>query len=160
MPATRWAPPVSWSVAKRIPLLHWRRLFPRPDPPQKGALRRRQSRRAHHGNHSRQRELPPGFTRKSEIERLTAAIQRALKRKGALLIPTFALGRTQEILALLALLMREGESRANPFTSAVSAVSLPKFTISNPTATHRQYPNLQLREALDLVVLEQGQAEK
>ena len=45
------------------------------------------------------RELPPGFSRESEIERLSAAIQRVLERKGSILIPTFALGRTQEILA-------------------------------------------------------------
>src|SRR5215831_1461260 len=50
------------------------------------------------------RAVPPGFTRRSEIERLTEAIQRVLRRKGSVLIPTFALGRTQEILALLALL--------------------------------------------------------
>src|SRR5215472_11245766 len=44
------------------------------------------------------RAVPPGFTRRGEIERLTAAIQEALERQGAILIPTFALGRTQEIL--------------------------------------------------------------
>ncbi|HEY5914508.1 MAG TPA: MBL fold metallo-hydrolase, partial [Verrucomicrobiae bacterium] len=47
------------------------------------------------GNRTRQ----PGFTRQAEIERLTEALLRSLKRKGSILIPTFALGRTQEILA-------------------------------------------------------------
>src|SRR5215467_6725963 len=37
------------------------------------------------------RDLPPGFTREGEIERLSASIQRVLDRKGSLLIPTFAL---------------------------------------------------------------------
>ena len=52
------------------------------------------------------REVPAGFTRDAEIERLSQSIQRVLERKGSVLIPTFALGRTQEILALLALLMQ------------------------------------------------------
>src|SRR6266404_5199897 len=35
------------------------------------------------------RVVPPGFNRQSEIQRLTAALDRALQRKGAVLIPTF-----------------------------------------------------------------------
>src|SRR2546428_8361131 len=50
------------------------------------------------------RTLRPGFTREGEIERLSQAIQRVLELQGSVLMPTFALGRTQEILALLALL--------------------------------------------------------
>src|SRR5215212_9450743 len=43
------------------------------------------------GNHT----VAPGFTREREIERLSQSIQRVLKAKGSVLIPTFALGRTQ-----------------------------------------------------------------
>src|SRR6516165_10975889 len=60
------------------------------------------------------RSVPPGFTRQGEIERLTQALEEALQRPGCILIPTFALGRTQEILALLALLMAEGRLRRQP----------------------------------------------
>src|SRR5437879_4132600 len=60
------------------------------------------------------RALPPGFTREGEIERLSQSIQRVLERKGSVLMPTFALGRTQEILALLALLMGEGKLQPQP----------------------------------------------
>jgi Cft2 family RNA processing exonuclease len=60
------------------------------------------------------RTLPPGFTREGEIERLSQAIERVLERQGSVLIPTFALGRTQEILALLALLMGEGKLERQP----------------------------------------------
>src|ERR1051325_5501924 len=56
----------------------------------------------------------PGFTREDEVERLSQAIQRVLERKGSVLMPTFALGRTQEILALLALLMKEGKLKPQP----------------------------------------------
>ena len=41
------------------------------------------------------RETPAGFTREKEIERLVAAIHAAEKKKGAIMIPSFALGRTQ-----------------------------------------------------------------
>src|SRR5208337_484233 len=60
------------------------------------------------------RENPPGFSRESEIERLAAAIQAAQKKKLCVMIPAFALGRTQEILALLALLMRAGKLKPQP----------------------------------------------
>src|SRR5205085_8964364 len=60
------------------------------------------------------RDLPPGFSRETEIERLSAAIRRVLDRKGSVLLPTFALGRTQEILALLALMMSAGKLRSQP----------------------------------------------
>jgi Cft2 family RNA processing exonuclease len=106
------------------------------------------------------RAVPPGFSRKGEIERLTAAIHRVLERKGSVLIPTFALGRTQEVLALLALLTGQGELRPQPiYIGGLGRVFTEIYDLESHR-THRQYPNLQLHEALNLVVLEQGQAEK
>ena len=104
------------------------------------------------------RTLPPGFTRESEVERLTNAIHQVLDRRGSILIPTFALGRTQEILALLALLMGEGKLDPQPiFIGGLGRVFTEIYDLE-AHRTHRQYPNLQLREALNLVVLEQGRA--
>src|SRR5690349_2878882 len=60
------------------------------------------------------RAVPKGMTRATEVERLVAAIHKALKRKGCVMIPSFALGRTQEILAMLALLIREGKLKEQP----------------------------------------------
>src|SRR2546423_8895914 len=106
------------------------------------------------------RDLPPGFTREGEIERLSQSIQRVLERKGSVLIPTFALGRTQEILALLALLMGEGKLQRQPiYIGGLGRVFTEIYDLESHR-THRQYPNLQLHEALNLVVLDQGQAEK
>ena len=106
------------------------------------------------------RSVPPGFTRQAEIERLTQSIQRALERQGCILIPTFALGRTQEILALLALLMAEGRLRRQPiYIGGLGRVFTEIYDLESHR-THRQHPDLQLREALNLVVLEHGQAEK
>lgn len=106
------------------------------------------------------RAVPRGFSRESEVERLTAAIQRALKRKGSVLIPSFALGRTQEILALLALLMRAGKLKPQPiYIGGLGRVFTEIYDLEAHRA-YRQHTNLQLHEALNLIVLDQGQAEK
>jgi Cft2 family RNA processing exonuclease len=106
------------------------------------------------------RARPAGTSRETEIERLSAAIERVLARKGSILIPAFALGRTQEILALLALLIGEGKLGPQPiYIGGLGRVFTEIYDLESHRA-HRQYPNLQLREALNLVVLEAGQAEK
>ena len=103
------------------------------------------------------RQLPPGFSREAEIERLSQAIQRVLRRRGSVLIPAFALGRTQEILALLAILMREGKLKPQPiYIGGLGRVFTEIYDLE-AHRTHRQYPNLQLHEALNLVVLDQAQ---
>jgi Cft2 family RNA processing exonuclease len=106
------------------------------------------------------RALEPGFSRESELDRLSQAIQRVLDRKGSILMPTFALGRTQEILALLALMMRAGKLKKQPvYIGGLGRVFTEIYDLESHR-THRSYPNLQLREALNLVVLEHGQSEK
>src|SRR5690606_898936 len=60
------------------------------------------------------RSAPPGFTREAEIERLAKAIEEVHARRGSILIPVFALGRTQEVLALLAMLMETGRLPRQP----------------------------------------------
>ena len=106
------------------------------------------------------REVPKDFTREKEVERLVAAIHDAQKRKGCVLIPAFALGRTQEMLALLALLMREGKLKPQPiYIGGLGRVFSEIYDIE-AHRTHRQHTNLNLNEALQLIVLEKGQAEK
>jgi len=106
------------------------------------------------------RVLREGFSRETEIERLSQAIQRVLARKGSILIPTFALGRTQEILALLAVLIGEGKLVWQPiYIGGLGRVFTEIYDLES-YRTHRQHPNLQLHEALELVVLEQGRADK
>lgn len=106
------------------------------------------------------RAVPKGFSREREIERLTAAIERALKRKGSVLIPSFALGRTQEILALLALLMREGKLRRQPiYIGGLGRVFTEIYDLEAHRA-HRQHTNLQLHEELQLIVMDPGQVAK
>lgn len=105
------------------------------------------------------RGTPPGFTREAEVERLVAAIRQALKRKGSILIPSFALGRTQEILGLLALLIRSGRLREQPiFIGGLGRVFTEIYDLE-AHRTHRQHSNLMLHEALNLTVLERKQLE-
>jgi len=106
------------------------------------------------------RQLPAGFTREAEIDRLTAAIHQVLKRRGSVLIPTFALGRTQEILALLALLMKSGKLRPQPiYIGGLGRVFTEIYDLQ-AHRTHRQHPSLSLIESLDLIVMEKGQVKK
>jgi Cft2 family RNA processing exonuclease len=105
------------------------------------------------------RSPTPGFTREAEIERLSESIQRVLQRKGSVLLPTFALGRTQEILALLALMMKSGKLKPQPvYIGGLGRVFTEIYDLESHR-TNRQLPDLQLHEALNLIVLEKGQAE-
>jgi Cft2 family RNA processing exonuclease len=106
------------------------------------------------------RELAAGFARANEVERLCQSIERVLERNGSVLMPTFALGRTQEILALLAIMTQQGRLRPQPiYIGGLGRVFTEIYDLQSHRA-HRQYPALQLHEALNLVVLEQSQVEK
>src|SRR5437660_12617746 len=50
---------------------------------------------------------PAGWTRAGEEHRLAEAVDRAFKRDGCVLIPVFALGKTQEALAMFYKFRRE-----------------------------------------------------
>ncbi len=105
------------------------------------------------------RSVPSGFTREAEIERLSESIRRVLAKKGSVLIPTFALGRTQEILALLAHMMGTGKLAPQPvYIGGLGRVFTEIYDLESHR-TNRQLPDLQLHEALNLIVLEKGQAE-
>jgi Cft2 family RNA processing exonuclease len=102
----------------------------------------------------------PGVTRQSEAERLAAAIQEVMERKGCVLIPVFALGRCQEVLAQLALLMHSGKLRTQPiYIGGLGRVFTEIYDLQ-AHRTHRQNTQLQLHEALNLIVLDQNQVQK
>ncbi|MBA4149313.1 MAG: MBL fold metallo-hydrolase [Verrucomicrobia bacterium] len=106
------------------------------------------------------RQIPEGFTRAAEADRLAAAIQRVLERKGSVLLPTFALGRTQEILAQLAILMSEGKLQRQPiYIGGLGRVFTEIYDLQ-AHRSYRQHINLKLTEALNLIVPERGQTEQ
>ncbi len=105
------------------------------------------------------RAMTPDFSREAELARLIEAIRETLKRKGCVLIPTFALGRSQEILAAIALAIRAGKLKHQPiYIGGLGRVFTEIYDLESHR-THRQHSSLQLHEALNLVVLEKGQAE-
>ncbi len=105
------------------------------------------------------RPLPPGFNRQTEIDRLAESIDRVLQRGGSVLVPVFALGRTQEILAMLAMEMRAGNLRRQPvYIGGLGRVFTEIYDLE-AHRTHRHLQNLRLTEALDLQVLERKQME-
>lgn len=57
---------------------------------------------------------PANFTRENVIARLEAAILETFDRGGAVLIPVFALGKTQEALAILHFLQQQGRIPRTP----------------------------------------------
>lgn len=104
--------------------------------------------------------VPPDFSRQTEADRLAEAIQQVLARRGSILIPVFALGRNQEILAQLCLLMRRGKIPTQPiYVGGLGKVFTEIYDLQ-AHRTHRQHTNLILTEALNLIVLDQKQVEK
>ncbi|MBX3747479.1 MAG: MBL fold metallo-hydrolase [Verrucomicrobiae bacterium] len=105
------------------------------------------------------REVPPDFSRAAEIEALAQAIRAVQERNGSVLIPVFALGRSQEILALIALLMDSGRLPRQPvYIGGLGRVFTEIYDLQ-AHRTHRHHSNLALTEALDLQVLGRRQWE-
>lgn len=104
------------------------------------------------------RATPKDWSRESEVERLVAALLDVLANRGNVLIPSFGLGRTQEILALLALLMDSGKLERQPvYIGGLGRVFTEIYDLEAHRA-NRQHTNLYLTEALDLQVLDVRQA--
>ena len=101
------------------------------------------------GDHAK----PTGWTRPGEERRLAEAIATAFERRSCVLIPVFALGKTQELLAMLYKFRRE---RLLPdFPIYIGGLSSKMTDIYDRRAhmTRRQLPRLQLmREAAPFIL--------
>jgi Cft2 family RNA processing exonuclease len=94
------------------------------------------------GDHAK----PTGWTRGGEERRLAEALEDAFAYEACVLIPVFALGKTQEILAMLYKFRRESRKASGEFPIYIGGLSS-KFTdIYDRRArmTRRQLPRLQL----------------
>ncbi|MEY2481089.1 MAG: cleavage and polyadenylation specificity factor subunit 3 [Verrucomicrobiota bacterium] len=96
--------------------------------------------------------LPPGFSRAAEENRLTSAIERAFSSSGCVLIPVFALGKTQELLAMLYKFRRE---KSLDFPIYIGGLSSKMTDIYDRRArmSRRHLPRLQLMEDVAPYVL-------
>ena len=88
----------------------------------------------------------PGFTRAGEMERLAAAIRRVFDRNGCVLIPLFALGKTQEFLAMLHALRRQGQLPNCPVYIGGLGAKLTEIYDKLAGKTCRQFPDLDLMD--------------
>src|SRR5437016_10627738 len=95
------------------------------------------------GDHAK----PAGWTRPGEERRLADAIATAFERRSCVLIPVFALGKTQEILAMLYKFRRESRTLSGEFPIYIGGLSSKMTDIYDRRAhvTRRQLPRLQLR---------------
>lgn len=97
------------------------------------------------------------YNREKEVQKFVKSLENALKRKACVLIPTFALGRTQEILGILALMTKEGRLNPQPiFIGGLGRVFTEIYDLQ-AHRTRRRLPQLQLRQELNLQVLEREQ---
>lgn len=99
------------------------------------------------------RGAAPGGTRETEIERLAVAMEEVLASRGNVLIPSFALGRTQEILAELAMWMKTGRMKPRPVHIGGLGRVFTEIYDLQAHRTNRSHSQLRLTEALNLAVL-------
>ncbi len=105
-------------------------------------------------------ETPPGFSRDAEAARLMEAIAAGLERGGGVLVPVFALGRTQEVLGEIALAMQRGVLPRQPvYIGGLGRVFTEIYDLVSRRAPNRR-PDVNLHEALDLQVLEARELDK
>lgn len=97
--------------------------------------------------------LPEGFTRAAEERRLAGAIARAFERGGCVLMPVFALGKTQEALAMIYRFRRE--RWLGDFPVYIGGLSTKMTDIYDRFAltSRRNLPRLQLLEEVQPFVL-------
>jgi Cft2 family RNA processing exonuclease len=102
----------------------------------------------------------PGTNRAEELDRLLEQVRATQHRKGTVLIPAFALGRTQEILGQLALWMKTGQLRRQPvYIGGLGRVFSEIYDLEAHRA-HRQHVGLALHEALNLQVLSKPEVDR
>jgi Cft2 family RNA processing exonuclease len=97
--------------------------------------------------------LPEGFTREAEERRLAEAIDRAFKRGGCVLMPVFALGKTQEALGMIYKFRREKLLGQFPIYIGGLSVKLTEIYDRRALTTRRLLPRLQLLEEVAPFVL-------
>ncbi len=98
---------------------------------------------------------PEGWTRAGEEQRLADALGAAFERDACVLIPVFALGKTQEILAMLYKLRRQSRKLSGDLPIYIGGLSA-KFTDIYDRRMHttrRQLPRLKLMREVAPFVL-------
>jgi Cft2 family RNA processing exonuclease len=97
--------------------------------------------------------LPEGFTRAGEENRFAEAIDRVFRQQGCILMPVFALGKTQEALAMIYKFRRENRLGEFPIYIGGLSVKMTEIYDRRALTTRRNLPRLQLLDELTPFVL-------
>ena len=97
--------------------------------------------------------VPEGFTRAAEERRLANAIVRAFEGGGCVLMPVFALGKTQEALAMIHRFRREKILGEFPIYIGGLSMKMTETYDRFALTSRRNFPRLQLLEALEPFIL-------
>ena len=95
----------------------------------------------------------PGFTRAKEEERLSRAIREVFEAGGSVTIPVFALGKTQEVLAMLWRMRLLGQLAVTPLYIGGLSTKLTSLYDAFSHDSQRLLPELQLLQELAPYVL-------
>ncbi len=97
--------------------------------------------------------LPEDFTREQEERRFANAIAHAFERGGCVLIPVFALGKTQEVLGMIYKFRREKLLGDFPVYIGGLSTGMTEIYDALSHETRRHWPRLQLLPELEPFVL-------
>lgn len=86
----------------------------------------------------------PGYSRAAEARRLAETIRRTMARGGSVLMPVFALGKSQEMLVLLHQLARAGELPELPIFLGGLSLKVSNAYDELAHRSRRQHPGLEL----------------
>jgi Cft2 family RNA processing exonuclease len=89
---------------------------------------------------------PEGFTRDGVVERLAVAIEETFAKGGSVLMPVFAMGKTQELLAQLHFFQRSRRLPETPIYIGGLGRSFCEIYDRLAGRTRRKYPKLRLLE--------------
>ncbi len=90
----------------------------------------------------------PSFTREQEELRFVTAIQEVFARGGSVLVPVFALGKTQEFLTILYKFRQKGLFPECPIYIGGLSTKLTEIHDRLASASCRQFPGLELLESV------------
>lgn len=97
---------------------------------------------------------PEGFTREGEVERLVQAIEQTFAQGGAVLMPVFAMGKTQELLAQLHFFQRQRRLPETPIYIGGLGRTFTEIYDRLSGRTRRQHQRLQMLETIQLQVMD------
>lgn len=92
------------------------------------------------------------YTRQSECERLAAAIRDTMEREGSVLIPIFAMGKTQEILMTLHLLKKQDRIPSAPIFIGGLSTKMTQIYDRFAGKVLRNHRDFEILEEMELTV--------